>query len=389
MADKRKVREYSRELIRATFEKRAPEPIPEGLSIDDLIDICNKGQIQYLFMNSLMKITEDEDKRKLMSQALTYSTIKTFTQMMAARNITETLEKEGVRHQLLKGSVTKLLYPSPEMREMSDVDLVIYDESLDKTAKVLESMGFKNHGLIKHHMIFSKNPGLVVEAHWCLFDANAGHQQHVYFEDEIRAKLAEGKNYTYEFGHEDFYVYMVAHMAKHFFETGCGIRNLLDIYVYLNKYDETMDKAYLEGELKKCGIYDFEKSMRELAYIWMDGKECSEYFENLFAYMVDSGIYGKNENGVWSQLAKETAGGSKNLKIHYYFPSYSFMKEKYPWLSKVPFLLPVAWVMRGVSGLSNKKSREHRDTLENAGKEEIEQMLEIYHKLNLNFRREQ
>ena len=256
-------------------------------------------------------------------------------------------------------------------------------------AKILENMGFMNHGLIKHHMVFSKGPGLVVEAHWCLFDANAGQKQHVYFEGDIRAQLVEGKNYTYKFGEEDFYVYQIAHMAKHFFETGCGIRNLLDIYVYLNKYGSTMDRAYLDSELKKCGIYDFEKNMRELAYIWMEGKECSDYFENLFAYMVDSGIYGKNENGVWSQLAKETADGNSNLKLHYYFPSINFMKEKYPWLSKAPFLLPFAWALRGVTGVCTKKSREHRDTIENADKEQIEQMLEIYHKLNLNFRRNQ
>ena len=124
MADKKLVREYSRELILATFERRAPAPVPEGLTFEDLIDICNKGQIQYLFMNSLMKIVTDEDKKDLMSKALGCSTYKTFSQMVTAKAISEALEKEGVRHQLLKGSVTKLIYPAPEMREMSDVDLV-------------------------------------------------------------------------------------------------------------------------------------------------------------------------------------------------------------------------------------------------------------------------
>lgn len=388
MANNLATRKYSRELIKATFENRPPEKLPEGMSLQEAMDIGIKGQMQYLVMNSLLRITEESAPEfGMIKETLTRSTYKTFMQVMAAKDISETFEKEGIRHQILKGAVTKKLYPSPEMREMSDVDLVVYDESLDKAAALMEKMGYKNHGLIKHHMIFSKGPFLMIEVHWCLFDQNVDHSQYLYFKDNFRSSLEEGKQYTYVFSDEDFYVYMIAHMAKHFFETGCGIRNLLDIYVYLGKLGDTLDWKYLETELDKCGIKDFEKNMRELAYIWMDDKECPEFYENLFAYMVDSGIYGKTENGLWSQLAKETKDGRGNVKLHYYFPSIRFMREKYPWLRKAPFLLPVAWVIRGISGLNHKQSRDHRAQLENADDKKIEQMLDIYHRLNLNFRK--
>ena len=35
------------------------------------------------------------------------------------------------------------------------------------------------------------------------------------------------KMYVYDFEAEDFYIYMMAHMAKHFYKRGCGIRNLV------------------------------------------------------------------------------------------------------------------------------------------------------------------
>ena len=379
------LRIYYSELVRACLEKRKPAPIPESLDADVLIKNAIKGQIYYPIASSLIKLDLEESLAGFLRNNLKLSTFKTLMQMVGSKEITEAFEREGIRHQILKGAIIKKDYPSPEIREMSDIDLVVYDGSLDKAAKVMEQLGYTNHGLIKHHMIFSKGKDLHVEVHWCLFDENVDHKQHVYFKD-FRAHLVEGKQYTYEFSHEDFYVYMIAHMAKHFFETGCGIRNLMDIYIYWNKYGDQMDQTYLEGELTKCGIKDFEENMHRLAYIWLDNTECPEFFENLFAYMVDSGIYGKSENGIWGQLAKETPE-AEGTWIHYYFPSYSFMVEKYKWLKNKPFLLPVAWVIRGIMAACSKEARKHKNLLESSGDKDTAKMIEMYHKLNLNFRR--
>lgn len=381
------IREYTCELIRACFEKRAPYEIPEGITAKELLDISISGQIQYPIASSLLKLQLEEEQAERARNLLRVSTFKTFAQVGALSRITKVFEENGIRHQALKGAVTKRIYPSPEMREMSDLDIVVFDESLDRAAGLLEEMGYKNHGLVKHHMIFSGQGGVHVELHWCLFDQNADRKQFIYFKDNFKSVLKEGTAFTYEFGVDDFYVYMISHMSKHFFETGCGIRNLLDIYVYRSELGDRMNNEYLAGELEKCGIRDFEKNMKELAFIWMENRECSEFFENLFAYMVDSGIYGKTENGVWGQLAKETAADGSGSKLHYYFPSLEFMKEKYPWLSRMPVLLPAAWVIRGVSGISRKESRDHRDKIEHTDSESIRKMMEIYHELNLNFRR--
>ena len=94
-------------------------------------------------------------------------------------------------------------------------------------------------------------------------------------------------------------------MAKHFYETGCGIRNLLDIYIYQNAYKATMDRRLVEEELRKCGLLNFEREMKNLSVIWLDNLAGDTFYNNLFEYMLDCGIYGKGENGVWGQLAKE------------------------------------------------------------------------------------
>ena len=205
MAEFLSVRKYLRELVLATLEKKNPESVPDGISIRDLVNIGAKSQMQYLIYNSLIKVVDDKDADyELIKQRLSYSTFKTFVQVVAAEKIAEAFEKNQIRFQILKGTIMKQIYPSPEMREMSDIDLVVYDENLDRAAKVLESMGFENHGLKKHHMIFSKDKKLVVEVHWCLFDENVGQIQHIYFKDNFRAKIKDGTGYTYEINKETY-----------------------------------------------------------------------------------------------------------------------------------------------------------------------------------------
>lgn len=380
------IRSYYSELVRACLEKRDPAPIPEGISFDVLVDYAIKGQMPYPVLTSLLRLDLKEEYKEEARKIVKSSVFKTLIQVAAYHEITKALEEGKVRHQVLKGTILKMDYPSPEMREMSDIDLVVFDETLERATEVMEKLGYKNCGVVKHHAIFTKKPGIMVEVHWCLFDENVDHKQFMYFKN-FRSNLKEGFKYTYEFSKEDFYIYMLAHMAKHFFETGCGIRNLIDIYIFNNKYGSVLDKKYISGELTACGLLDFEKHMKELTYIWLEDKKCSDFYEDLFEYMLVGGIYGKTENGIWSQLAKETVDGNKMIKLHYYFPSINFMKEKYPWLAKAPFLLPVAWIIRGVTGVSQKQSRDHRIQLESSDKERINRMLNIYHRLNLNFRK--
>jgi len=380
------LRKYYSELIRACFEERSLQPIPDGISEEDIIKYAIKGQIQYPILSSLLKTNISDCNIDRVRNIIKYSTITTFLQVATAKSVSAKLEEAGVKHQLLKGAVIKDIYPSYEMRQMSDIDIIIYDESMDNATKIIENMGFHNHGLVKHHIIFRNDNNICIEAHWCLIDKNVDKKQHLYFKDNFKARLKEDTDYTYEFSVEDFYIYMIAHMAKHFYETGCGVRNLIDIYVYINRYKDEMDNSYLSKELEGCGLKDFEYHARKLAYIWLDDEECSNFYENLFAYMLDGGIYGKGENGIWSQLAKETDDGN-NVKLHYYFPSYTYMKEKYKWLEHKKFLLPVAWGIRAAEAFCSRDSFKHMENLESSSLDDVNTMLDIYHKLNLNYKR--
>jgi hypothetical protein len=106
--------------------------------------------------------------------------------------------------------------------------------------------------------------------------------------------------------------------------------------------------------------------------------------------MLDCGIYGKGENGVWGQLALQSK--NKNMDYHtyakrwYYFPPLSYMENYYPWLKKRSYLLTAAWVIRAVHGLFSKEGREKRKMLLNIKSEDICTLNDIYKGMQLHFK---
>ena len=381
------IMEYLGELVLSQFEKRTPAPIPEGISLEILEDIAKRGHMTYLLLGALLKLELPEETVIKYRSLVKQSMMQTLMQVCEAKHLQQKFEQAGIRNQVLKGTILKQLYPSPEMREMSDVDFMLYEDSFEKAEEILNGEGYTKIQEVKHHAVFSKKPYLILEAHWSLYDKNVDKGQYLYYKDNFRAVPVPGTQYTYDFSKEDFYVYMIAHMAKHFYENGCGIRNVADIYVYLKSQGSLLDRAYIEEELKKLGLTSFEAHMSKLAQIWLGNEESTEFYNQLFDYMVDCGIYGKGENGVWGQFVKDQAERGSTLKTWYYFPGIDYMKEHYPWLEKNSWLLPVAWVIRGVNGMFNKGKREKKRQVFSLEQEQAERMQNIYRSLQLNFRK--
>ena len=151
-----------------------------------------------------------------------------------------------------------------------------------------------------------------------------------------------------------------------------------------------MDREYIDIELKKLGLDVFTDHMESIAMDWLNHKPLSKFQQQVFDYMLDSGIYGKDENGIWNKFSEEKQKKKdvsvKQLKKWYFFPPLSYMTEYYPWLERIPVLLPVAWGIRACRGVFMKKGTEKRKMLYNIEKEEIQTYKEIYEEMQLHFK---
>lgn len=384
--------QYLSDLVRSQLEGKKPGNIPEGIQIEELVAVAHSSHMDYLLLGALLKTDLTEEKKSGIRSVVIKSTLKSMTQVSCIKELEERFEKEGIYHHVLKGSVLKGLYPTPEMREMSDIDIMIYDENLDRAKKIVEEMGFVLYESVKHHDIYIKAPLLVLELHHSLYDKDVDKTQYEYFKAEHNLIAKEEKKYSLQFRSEDFYVYLISHMAKHFYERGCGIRNIVDVYYYRQLYETTWDEAKITTELDKCGLTIFENRIHTLARVWLGGQKPDLFSELLFNYMVDCGIYGKGEYGLWGKFAM--LNKSSNIKYQsyakwwYYFPPTSYMKRDYPWLKRHPYLLVVAWVIRAVHGLISNDGREKRKMLLRIKEEEVRTINHIYKGMQLNFNKD-
>lgn len=387
----RVIDKYFAELILAQLNNRKPAPIPNEVSVQELVTLSRKNHMDYMILGGLLK-TENlpEEYKDALRKAVMVSLFRTTTQITEFKELTKRFEENQVKNQPMKGALMRYMYPSPELREMSDIDILIEKDSWDRAVEVMTGMGYRLHEAIKHHDIYVKDPFMVLEAHRAMYDKTVDNNQYEYFKNMSKAVLREGYQYSYDFTPEDFYIYMIAHMAKHFYKMGCGVRNLVDIYVYLQKFGDIMDKKYVNKELKSLGLLDFTNHMVKLAGIWLGGEKEEEFYDQLFDYMLGSGIYGKDENGIWNKFCEEKMQDKeitrKRLKSWYLFPPLHYMAEYYPWLEDYPILLPVAWGIRAFRGIFLHKGTHKRNMINEIDQDQIGVYKKIYQEMNLHFK---
>lgn len=380
---------YLGELVKSTLEDKKPKDLPVGVTVEDILRYAEINHMEYILMNGLTKLKIDREQKARIQERLKRKTFISGVQIYEYEKLHQAFEENGIVNQPMKGILLKKIYPNAFMREMGDIDLLVEEECNLRMEGILNRLGFQLEKKVHHHDVYHKGPYLIVEVHSARYDKTVDRNQYEYFKDFSKALKDKDCEYTYQFTQEDFYVYMIAHMAKHFYQMGCGIRNLVDIYVFRNYYRGKLDEEYIDSELKKCGIYVFAKHMEKLVRIWLMNEESDLFYDNLFSYMLNCGIYGKDENGIWNEFAKQQDESVKTynarLRHFYRFPPYRYMVKYHPWISGKKFLLPFAWVGRLIFITISGKGDKKLNMLNEISDQDVRIIQEIYSKMQFDF----
>ena len=263
--------------------------------------------------------------------------------------IFKALEEAKIVYMPMKGSIIKYLYPTIDMRSMADLDIYFDDVRSAEVRKILINQGYDVVLYKKgHHDTYEKVPFMEVEMHRDLLSESYAMSRY-YKNFWPRLEKTKTDGFEYQFNINDYYIYMVAHAAKHFSSGGFGIRNVIDEYIYINKYKNELDYSYIEEELKKIDIYKFESNLKKLSSYWFKdeilNEEDTTLMEEMADYIIESGAYGNVEHGIMNELMGKGVSDNINAsKVKYImrrlFPSVSYMKERNPILKKVIILLP-------------------------------------------------
>lgn len=255
----------------------------------------------------------------------------------------------------LKGSVIKALYPHPELRHMSDADLLIREEDGDKMRTLMESLGHTFHKVDAGDTdVFVSPVGLNYEIHRGLAGEGFSAESRGFASGllEYSRPKAEG-SYLMELPWEEHYIYILCHFIKHFIYGGVGVRQLCDLYICYTKWD--MAPARVDVLLDELGLKDFHAILKALWEHWFRGGDGSALLEELGTYILHSGVFGNEEQRATDRLLAE--GSDRSYVLARLFPPYQTMKAYFPVLKKLPVLLPAMWGWRAVRAVLFRRKK--------------------------------
>ena len=164
-------------------------------------------------------------------------------------------------------------------------------------------------------------------------------------------------------GPEDHLLYLLLHALKHFLYSGFGIRKICDIGLYAEAYRTEIDWDSLRARLENIGAMDFVRAIFRIAgEHLLPENRMAEYLadwdlagvdpEPLLADVMEGGIYGSatmsrlHSSNMTLRAASTQSGHGPSAVLYSLFPPLTAMQGKFPYLEKLPALLPVAWLQR-------------------------------------------
>ena len=256
-------------------------------------------------------------------------------------------DKADVNYLPLKGSVMRMYYPSTDMRLMGDTDIMIERFNRKDAKKIMESCGYKKTDSHSGHDIYKHSNGNVFELHWKSADGSDFHKT------LMERAIPVGKSGSrLSLNLSDFYLYMLSHFARHVRSSGAGIRMVADIKVFFSRCALKLDADYVKSVLERMGLVSFEKQVKKLIHYLFYGNTPDELTQDFADYVLSGGVFGSAENSAANKRGDKSRFG---YFISSVFPSFGAMKERYPFLKYLPFMLPIMWVVRWFSLLFRGK----------------------------------
>lgn len=290
------------------------------------------------------------------------------------------MESRGIWYMPLKGSVLKELYPGYGMRQMADYDILFDPAAREQMQAYMAGRGYEAESVGRgNHDAYHKPPVYNFELHRALFGTANPVWADYYRDVKERLLRDEGNRYGYHFSDEDFYIYIMTHACKHYQAGGTGLRSLTDCYVYCWNKGDTLDWAYIRGELAALGVAEFEQQCREVGKLLFSDPSPDaverlngEQRETL-SYLIGSGTYGTVKNRVENQLRALQQDGkpvSRRTRWRYCWrrlvPDREWFRSNEPFCSRHGWAIPlfvVYRVFRGVILRGGQSWREFRMVL--------------------------
>ena len=290
--------------------------------------------------------------------------------------LTGALEKAGIPYAVVKGAVCRTLYSKPDLRPSGDEDIFIPATFRLSCGEIFTACGMiapnlRSEDSVDHWQ--DPRTGLHVELHTALFSTGwpAEAVLNPYFDQQlahtVSTPVENGQVHTLE--PTAHLLFLIAHALKHFITGGFGVRTWADILTFCERNQAQIDQNTLWPMLEQIHADRFFRQLLLLGRDYMafdttpwDCTASDRSDDALLLDMLDAGIYGqttmdRKHSAALSLQAVKNSSEKAALRTAL-FPSAQSLSGRYPILTKAPFLLPAAWLLRlGAYGAELLKSK--------------------------------
>lgn len=363
---------YMLELIKAALKNEAPKQKPEQVSWQSVRKMAGLCSLSGLAYYGLLKSLNKPDKEFMKSwKRDLLQTVTRQTRLDADRaRLAAAMDEQGIDYLFMKGIVLQDLYPQPGMRQMSDNDILYHlhnhpdvglkgqsQQAMNRLMESMQARTISNAGIVDVYLL---NQTSLFEMHREFL----GPDQPLYdYFDQTwsRATKVSEESGEYLLKWEDHYILMLAHSHKHFSNSGCGPREIVDAWQFWQVKGSSLDKDYIDHQLKVTGLTEYDAMLRRLGAVIFEAEPATEEDMELLAYFLSSGTYGTKEHAMNNALKKLENEG-KNIqqaKTAYLwgrlFPEPEYLQTQFPFFYRHRWLIGFLLLYRGGRALLTKR----------------------------------
>ena len=315
--------------------------------------------------------------------------------------IIKQIEDAGIEVCLLKGMTVSMLYKNPDCRISGDTDILIALDNVEKTISVLKECGYTIEEYLRnsHHIKAHHTIGGLLEIHISLYrntDEQIVFNGLKMYDEPYRNITISG--YTLKtLGFNDGLIYLTAHFIKHLVKKGSGIRQVMDLLLYIREYEKEIDFGKYNDILKELRydkLVDVIKSIGA-KYFGLNYPICSkDIMDRVLLDMKNGGVFGFGTNTrsdfydkycqrrtelTRYKFKKYFEANAERSLLEKIFPKQQILMATGYNYAKKKYLFPVAWVNRYFD-LILRRGKEAADYRK---KTEVEERLRLMRDLNM------
>ena len=376
----------------------------------DMIDILNEAKGQTVF-TTVFPFLQDELAKNLPSEFLSVqedffrNVILNTNNFQEHNELHELMKLHGISYVAIKGLASAAYYPDPSLRDMGDVDFLVFENDFEASKRAVMSAGFKlDHGDEEDsiHIAFKREPMSIWEQHRCVNGIPEGSVGELIREElDKTIETSEMVNLDgavcripdkYHHG-----LIMLLHMISHMTSEGIGLRHLCDWAVFVNSLANDEFDELFATKFKTFGVWKYAQIMTAVCerYLGIAHKQWAENPEIDDALMygviediMNGGNFGKKDMNRYREIKyisnrNERTVDNKSVLTQVVNTLNQKVYTDYSFINKHRIFLPVGWVAEGGKyiGLLISGKRKSKNT--SAMLKEAAKRKDVYSRMDL------